>query len=185
MLPAGAGLGRSICKGLGEALQGTIEVQSAPEAGACFTVRIHAPRSVGPDTGQSDNATVSSVLVVDDHPANREICTRILRGAGAFVVAADNGASGLDAAASQRFDLILLDLNLPDMSGAAVASAIRDGNGPNALTRICAFTAAHVDDGSLPPTFNDLLAKPLDPRALIEMARKPASSSKPSDEIIR
>ena len=185
ILPAGAGLGLSFCKGLVEALQGTIEVQSAPEAGACFTVRIHAPRSLAPDTGQFDNGTVSSVLIVDDHPANREICTRILQGAGAFVVAAENAASGLDAAAFQQFDLILLDLNLPDISGAEVASTIRDGNGPNALTRICAFTAADIDQGSLPPTFNDLLAKPLDPLALIEMARKPASSSKPSDEIIR
>lgn len=170
--PAGAGLGLSICKGLVDALQGSIEAEGVLGAGACFTVTMRASPCDLPQRTSGTLKNAVRVLVIDDHPANREIAGRILSGAGATVVAKDSAFSGLEAADSQAFDVILLDLSLPDMSGAEVAKIIRGGDGPNAGSKICAFTAEGMDQTSLPSCFDDLVAKPLDPRALVERLLK-------------
>lgn len=165
-IPSGAGLGLSICKGLVEALHGTIEVDSTRGAGSRFTVTIHASPSAEPGNAGLSRSKSASVLVVDDHPAILEISARILEAAGAQVVTAQNGASALQLAQSRQFDLVLIDLNLPDMSGLAVAEDVRSREGPNARSRLVAFTAADIDASRLSPSFDGYLAKPVDPLLL-------------------
>jgi len=66
-----------------------------------------------------------SILVVDDHPLNREVLARMLEQAGARVIQAEDGPTALDATARQSVDAVLLDLHMPGMDGEAVLKRMR------------------------------------------------------------
>jgi len=86
-------------------------------------------------------ATVLTVLVIDDEPQIRRIVRSALQNPSTRIVEAKDGASGLDAASTERPELIVLDLGLPDMSGADLCRALR------AITRapILVLSARHSD----------------------------------------
>ncbi|RYZ14782.1 MAG: response regulator [Alphaproteobacteria bacterium] len=168
-LPSGAGLGLSICKALVEALDGNISVTSTPGVGSHFHVSLPASAASCPSISTPSISGGASVLLVDDHPAVREVTTRILEAAGARVVAAEDGASALLLAQADTFNLILIDLNLPDMPGHQVAQQVRALEGLNSKARLVAFTAADLRADSLPLVFNGYLRKPVDPRRLVAL----------------
>jgi signal transduction histidine kinase len=169
MLPSGAGLGLSICKALVDTLGGEISASSRLGEGSCFTFSLHASPSRGAAAAGPAPPSARDVLVIDDNPAIREIAFRLLESVGARVVTVGNGAAALQHALMQPFDLILVDLNLPDMPGHAIAREIRSRPGPNARSRLIAFTAADVDVKSLPAAFDGYLGKPMDPQRLAEL----------------
>jgi two-component system, cell cycle response regulator DivK len=70
---------------------------------------------------------VTTVLVVDDNPANRKLARDVLDAAGFRTLGAATGAEAIALAAEQVPDVVLLDLRLPDMPGAEVAERLRDG----------------------------------------------------------
>lgn len=82
------------------------------------------------------------ILIIDDAPDIRRIICEILKREGASIEVAKNGTSALQTAAQQQFDLALLDLHLPDMSGFEIAAQMRN-HGFKSL--IYAFTAADED----------------------------------------
>jgi signal transduction histidine kinase/CheY-like chemotaxis protein len=168
-LPSGAGLGLSICKGLVDALGGRITATSTPGEGSCFTVSIHASRSQASDPPEDTALAAIDVLVVEDNPAISEIARRLLEALGARTVLAHDGASALHCAMANSFDLILIDLNLPDVRGETIAVRIREMAGPNARSRLVAFTAAEVNANLLAASFDGYLAKPIDPQKLAEV----------------
>ena len=81
------------------------------------------------------------VLVVDDHPVNREVAGLMLAAAGCEVSACEDGASAVEAARAHPFDLILMDVHMPGMDGLDAARAIRALPGPASRTPILALTA--------------------------------------------
>ena len=99
------------------------------------------PLSV-PTSEHAVTATPLTVLVVDDEPQIRRIVRGALQGASTRIVEAENGASALDQVASERPQVIVLDLGLPDVSGAALCTALR------ARTRapILVLSARHSDN---------------------------------------
>ena len=142
----GTGLGLAISKGLVEAMGGEIGVTSQLGEGACFWFSIPAP----PAEAVSEPAAVEiqaalldalRVLVVDDNAVNRELVRAVLTPFGAVVTEAGDGAQAIERAGAQTFDVILMDLRMPGMSGVQAARAILDGAGPNASTPIVAFSA--------------------------------------------
>jgi PAS domain S-box-containing protein len=145
----GTGLGLAICKGLTEAMGGGIAVASAPGGGSVFTFHIAAPVSVGPVV-ECDSSTPQlearrldgvRVLVVDDNRVNRELARAVLEQMGAEVAEADGGRAAVAAAGVAPFDCILMDLRMPEVSGADALAEIRDAAGPNQDVPILAFTA--------------------------------------------
>ena len=143
----GTGLGLAICKGLVEAMGGEVSVRSAPGRGSVFAFHVDAPAEA-PATAagaeppsQGPAGAGLAVLVADDNAANRDIARTILGAVGFKVAEARDGTEALAAASRQPFDVILLDLRMPGMDGAAVARAIRGGDGPNAATPLLAFSA--------------------------------------------
>lgn len=86
------------------------------------------------------------VLIVDDYPGARYLWSRILSDAGYEVIEASSGTDALRIAAQTRPALVLLDVNLPDISGIEVCEQLKR-NPATAQTRVVLITAASMADG--------------------------------------
>ncbi len=143
----GTGLGLGIARRIVQAMGGTIDVRDSAGGGADFHIELTLPvadaPAAAPAVPDRDRAAVGpmSVLMVEDNPINREVLRAMLEQEGHRVTEAADGTAGVAAAATARFDLILMDISMPGMNGTEAARAIREGGGPNAATPIVATTA--------------------------------------------
>lgn len=129
----GTGIGLVICKRLMEAMHGRIGVISMPGKGSTFWLElpVAALPSAGIDHPQADaegfhvNLHEPLILYVEDNAANCTLMERVLdKLSGIRLVCARRGREGIEMARLHRPDLVLLDINLPDMSGLAVAQTL-------------------------------------------------------------
>ncbi|POA21962.1 hybrid sensor histidine kinase/response regulator [Pseudomonas sp. FW300-N1A1] len=162
----GTGLGLAICKHLVEKMGGVIGVDSQPGRGSCFWFELTLqPASAGVDAVVSHAPTQPlKILVVEDVALNREVVSGLLQRDGHQVWLAEEGQQALTQCAGQAFDLILLDVHLPGISGVELCRQIRGGAGPNRHTRIFALTASvqpALVRGYLDAGMDGILAKPL------------------------
>lgn len=174
----GMGLGLAICKGLAEAMSGTVGVDSEIGEGSCFWLELPAPVSTATETVSKENPSpelartldLLDILVVDDHPANRTLIRHLLEPFNARITEAANAEEALREAGARQFDIILLDIMMPDLDGFATARMIRS-QGPNRETALLAFTAIADREilGDLSGPFDDVLTKPISPRSLLEL----------------
>lgn len=132
----GTGLGLSICKRLVEAMGGTIGVTSSQRQGSCFWFELPlSPTHVaGPqivkqlDALPIDAVTLTGrVLVVEDHPLNQKMILAMLSQLSLEAVLADNGLTALQLLRESRFDLVLMDCQMPVMDGYEAVTRIRNG----------------------------------------------------------
>src|SRR5262245_10913482 len=86
-------------------------------------------------------ARPARVLCVDDEPVNLRVAADLLGVAGCTVICASSGAEALDLLTHQHFDVVLLDIHMPMMSGTETLKAIRKLAGPGAETPVVALTA--------------------------------------------
>jgi signal transduction histidine kinase/ActR/RegA family two-component response regulator len=176
--PAGGlGIGLTIAKSIAEMHGGTIDAQSdGPGCGARFSLRLPlVPTDVQLPPAQNSTVVPSSrrrVLVVDDNVDAANSLAEILRLEGYEVQASYSAAQALEAARLFKPDVAFLDLNMPDMSGLELASALRAQSGTSRL-RLFALTGmgqkADVDI-SIASGFDAHLTKPASPDAVIRLA---------------
>lgn len=158
----GAGLGLSICKGIIEAHGGRIWAESSVGVGTTvmFTLPVERQRSA------VERATSATILIVDDRPGNRQALEAILEGPGYRIITAASGREALSIALREELSVVLLDVEMPGMSGFETASHLKltrrtrsvpivfvtaDGHDPEKIYR--AYGAGGAD----------YLVKPLDP----------------------
>ncbi len=153
----GTGLGLSIVATSVNALDGQIDLKSEDGAGSEFCVRIpvelaagsarfenqdcEKARSLNGNRVSIDTAEHKNVLIVDDNKINRIVLTEMLKVLGHSVSEAEDGRDAIDVAMNQHFDLILMDISMPDIDGTEAARLLRNRQGPNQSTKIIAQTA--------------------------------------------
>ena len=173
----GTGLGMSICKELITLMGGTIEVKSKKGSGTTVLLLIDLEKGSQSDLTLRDNAPVDTttlkdkkVLVVDDNEMNRLVATTILDNYGTINFQAANGVEALDFLRSMPVDIVLMDIQMPVMSGLEASQRIR--NEISADLPIIALTANAIrgeNDKCIAAGMNDYLSKPFEESALIKM----------------
>lgn len=180
----GTGLGLSITKRLIEMHQGAIRVESTVGAGSrfVFTLPCGAPTAVPAKTaakaaGPAEETPVAdsvprhagTVLIVDDEPVNLRVLESQLTARGYRVVRAYSGQEALAQIRPDRFDLVILDVMLPEVSGYDVCRTIRASYTLAELPVLIVTVKNKPDDivMALESGANDYLAKPFDSKELI------------------
>ncbi|MDO9245676.1 MAG: ATP-binding protein [Phenylobacterium sp.] len=170
----GTGLGLAICKGLTELMGGRIGLDSASGYGSVFWFEIDAPLAdaeAPPATGgmRKIGELGAKVLLVDDHPVNRELGATVLTLLGCEVVLAENGEEAVAAARDGTCDLILMDVHMPRMDGLEATRLIRALGGPCAAVPIIAMSAdvmPEMVERCLKAGMVDAVGKPIQIEAL-------------------
>lgn len=174
----GTGIGLAVSRRLAQAMGGDISVRSAPGQGSCFTVVVKAPRldEENQDEDREDTMPLPAlhVLLVEDIELNVIVARSVLEKLGCSVEVAMTGTDALAMFDPREFDLVLLDIQLPDMTGMDVSRAIHQQHQGETLPPLVALTANVLRDKKeyLEAGMDDVLSKPLAVPALTAMIKK-------------
>ena len=175
----GTGLGLSISKRLAMGLGGDINAQSTPGKGSNFEVVIKVEPTSNSEmlnsladlwtvqkTEQDEQEAIpdfsgSKVLLVDDHPNNRDLIKIILHRMNVDVIEADDGDVALQKVFENEFDLILMDIQMPRMRGDEATEKLRQYGYELPIIALTANNMKHEIEGYMQKGFTNHLAKPI------------------------
>lgn len=164
----GTGLGLSIVKRLLLLFESDIELKSEEGQGTEFSFEITFEESaelvLKETTAQSKATEVieKRILIVDDNKINRVVTKRILQGKGYECEVAEDGIEALDILRTNSFDLILMDINMPNLDGVETTKHIRKIDKRTPIIALTAVEEAQIKDRIQEAGMNDFIIKPYD-----------------------
>ena len=179
----GTGLGLSISKHLAEGFGGNIAVRTSPGQGSCFTVTLPVDAADLDDLVDADELTRESqlnhstpvaarrkldgrILLADDNPDNRNIIRYFLERAGLSVEAAADGREAVEKAQSSLFDVILMDMQMPELDGYAAVRLLREQGYSRSVIALTAHAMPGDEERCLKAGCSAYLTKPVDAERL-------------------
>jgi CheY-like chemotaxis protein len=187
----GTGLGLAICRKIVETMEGEIGVNSEEGAGSTFWFEIELPR-VDPNAGNNGNDDTVTiipgqqfktdqtgaqlrVLVVDDVPVNLIVVEKMLDSLGYLVESACDGIEAVEAVKSRHYDIIFMDIQMPEMDGIEATRRIRALDIERSSIPIVAITANTQEsdrDACIEIGMNDFIAKPFVKKQLVSLLER-------------
>jgi len=185
----GAGIGLSLCKKYVDRMDGNIRVESQVGKGSRFEVQlklaaaditnesdieVHDNLALSPDSSFSVKYPLD-ILVAEDNAMNQKLIKKVLEKLGYTPVIANNGLEAVECNREKEFDLILMDLHMPDMGGLEASQIINEEKKGANKPKIIALTANvsdEVRDSCMKAGMTDYTTKPLKINHLMSMLQK-------------
>jgi PAS domain S-box-containing protein len=179
-LTDGTGLGLAITRRLVELMGGCIDFESRENQGTRFWFEIpltvagqhEIPTEAAAARERTMLATQGRILLADDSPANLMVALAMLRDSGCSVDTVNNGLEAVEAARTLPYDLVLMDISMPEMDGLEATTAIRALPGDKGSVPVIAMTAHAIvgdRDKFMSAGMNDYISKPVTKHRLYEI----------------
>ena len=167
----GAGLGLAICKQLADIMEGSISVSSAPGAGSTFKFWVPVTRAaleVEPSDAQIDETAQLSgrVLIAEDSETNAMVAKKMLDRIGLDYEHVLDGAAAIDAALSGDFDVVLMDVSMPNLDGLEATRILRQRGFTAPIIAMTAHALKGDRDRAFEVGMSGYVTKPVRPKSL-------------------
>ncbi|WP_372785879.1 ATP-binding protein [Phenylobacterium sp.] len=190
----GTGLGLAICASLTALMGGRAWAESKPGAGSVFFAHLPLPAAdlaaveADTDSDRPDDLLAGCrVLLAEDHPVNQRVVSLILEPMGVELTIVGDGGEAIEAEAAGRYDVILMDLHMPEVDGLTAIRAIRSaeaarGSSPTPIVALTADALAEHVVATRDAGADFHLAKPIRPDALVEILAEIQTAAAERDE---